>query len=141
MLGGIWALIADSVDSLYLKAVDRVSPQIADEHPGLSQTQLSRDKIHIVVAVGAGAPVSLTLLAHYVVDDIITAARLPGGMPLQDHRGFIHDGDDVPRAGWDTCRHTEEICKPMHGQLLCKNELGSILFTSLEAILKTNIIR
>lgn len=121
MLGGIRAFIADSIDSLYLEAVDCVCPQIADEHPGLSQTQLSWNEIHIVVTVGAGAAVSLTLLAHYVVDNVITAACLPGGMPLQDHRGLIYNGDHVPGAGWDTCRHKEKICKPVSVLLLCKN--------------------
>lgn len=107
MLGGIRALITDSIDGLYLKAVESVSPQVAYEHAGVSQTQLPRDKIHVVVAVGAGAPVGATLLAHYVVDDIVAATRLPGGMPLQDHRGLIHNGDHVPRARRDTCKCTE----------------------------------
>lgn len=113
MLCGIRALIADSIDSLYLEAVEGVSPQVADEHPGLSQTQLSRDEIHVVVTVGAGAPVGPALLAHYVVNNIITAARLPGSMPLQDHRSFIHNGDYIPWAGWNTCRHTGQRCKPV----------------------------
>ena len=108
MLGGIRALITNSVDSLYLEAVESVSPQVAYEHPGLGQTQLPRDKVHVVVAVGAGAPVGPALLAHYVVDDVAAAARLPGAMPLQDHGGFIHNGDHVPRAGWDTCECTEK---------------------------------
>lgn len=104
MLGRVRALIADSIHSLYLKAVEGVSQQVADEHPGVSQTQLSRDEVHIVVAVGARAPVGPALLAHYVVDDVFTAARLPGRMPLQDYRGFVHNGDHIPWAWWDTCR-------------------------------------
>lgn len=105
MLGRVRALIADAINSLYLKAVKGVSQKVADEHPGFCQTQLSRDEVHVVVTVGAGAPVSPALLAHYVVNDIITAACLPGRMPLKDHRGFVHNGDHVSGAGWDTCRH------------------------------------
>lgn len=110
MLCGVRALIADSVDSLYLKAVEGVSPQVADEHPGVSQTQLSRDEIHVVVTVGAGAAVSPALLAHYVVNNIITTSCLPGSVPLQDHGCFIHNGDHIPWARWDTCRHTGQKC-------------------------------
>ena len=112
MLGRVRALIADAVDGLYLEAVDGVSPQVADEHPGLRQAQLARDEVHIVVAVGAGAPVGPALLAHYVVDDIIAPARLPGRVPLQDHRGFVHNGDHIPRAGWDTYGHAGKRCWP-----------------------------
>lgn len=82
MLGRIGALITNAIDSLDLEAVEGVSQQVADEHSGLGQTQLSRDEIHVVVAVGAGAPVCPTFLAHYVVDDVVTATRLPRGMPL-----------------------------------------------------------
>lgn len=96
VLSRIWALVADSIDSLDLKAVEGVSPQIADEDPGLSQTQLTRHKVHVVVAVGAGAPICPALLAHYVVDDIIAATRFPWRMPLQDHGGFIHNGNHIP---------------------------------------------
>lgn len=110
MLSWVWALVADPVDSLYFKAVKGVSQQVADEHPGFCQTQLSRNKFHVVVAVGAGTPVGPALLAHNVVDDIIPAARLPGRMPLQDHRGFIHDRDHIPRAGWDTYRQKQYVC-------------------------------
>lgn len=84
MLSGVGALVADAVDSLYLKAVERVGQQVADEHPGFRQAQLPRDEVHVVVAVGARAAVGAALLAHDVVDHIVAAARLPGGMPLQD---------------------------------------------------------
>lgn len=112
MLGRVRALIADAVDRLYLEAVEGVSPQVADQHPGLRQAQLARDEVHVVVAVGAGAPVGPALLAHYVVDDIFAAARLPGRVPLEDHRGFVHNGNHIPRAGWDTYGHAGKRCRP-----------------------------
>lgn len=84
MLSGVGALVADAVDSLYLKAVERVGQQVADEHPGFCQAQLPWDEVHVVVAVGAGAAVGAALLAHDVVDHVVAAACLPGGMPLQD---------------------------------------------------------
>jgi len=102
VLGRVRALVAHCVHSLYFKAIERVSPQVANEHSGVSQAQLPRDEVHVVVAVGAGAPVGPALFAHDVVDDVLAAAGFPGRMPLQDHRGFVHDGDHVPRAGWDT---------------------------------------
>lgn len=105
MLGRVWAPIADSIDSLNLEAIEGVSQQVADEHPGLSESQLSRDKLHVVIAVGAGAPVSSALLAHDVVDHVIAAARLPGRVPLQDHWSLIHNGDNIPRTRWHTCGH------------------------------------
>lgn len=108
MLRGVWTLIADTIDRLYLEAVDCVSQQVADEHPGLSQTQLSGNKLHVVVAVGTGPPVGLALLAHYVVDDVIATARLPGRMPLQDHGGLIDDGDHISRAGRNACRYKKK---------------------------------
>lgn len=51
MLCWVWALVADTVDSLYLKAIEGVSQQVTDEDPGLCQTQLSSNKVHIVIAV------------------------------------------------------------------------------------------
>lgn len=51
VLGGVWTLVADTVDSLYLKAVERVGQQVADEHPGFRQAQLAGDKVHVFVAV------------------------------------------------------------------------------------------
>lgn len=104
MLRRIRALVADAVDSLDLKAVEGMRQQVADEHPRFGQAQLSRDEVYIVVAVGAGPSVSTALLADDVVHDITAAAGLPGRVPLEDHRGLVDDGDDVPRAGGDACR-------------------------------------
>lgn len=104
MLRRIRALVADAVDSLDLKAVDGMRQQVADEHPSFGQAQLSRDEVHIVVAVGAGPSVSAALLAHDVVHDVTAAAGLPGRVPLEDHRGLVDDGDHIPRAGGDACR-------------------------------------
>lgn len=113
MLRRVRAPIAHSIDSLYFKAVESVRPEVADEHPGVSQTQLPRDEVHVVVAVGAGATVGPALFANDVVDDVFAAARLPGRMPLQDHRRFVHYGDDIPRAGRDTWRaHGNSRCNP-----------------------------
>lgn len=101
MLRRIRALVADAVDSLDLKAVEGMRQQVANEHPSFGQAQLSRDEVHIVVAVGAGPSVSAALLAHDVVHDVAAAAGLPGRVPLEDHRGLVDDGDHVPRAGRD----------------------------------------
>lgn len=101
MLRWIRALVADAVDSLDLKAVEGMRQQVADEHPGFGQAQLSRDEVHIVIAVGAGPSVGAALLAHDVVHDVAAAAGLPGRVPLEDHRGLVDDGDHVPRAGGD----------------------------------------
>lgn len=100
MLCRIRALIADCIDSLYLKAVQSVSQQVADEHPGLSQTQLFRNEVHVVVTMRAGASVSSALLADDVVADVVTAARFSRSVPLQDHRGFVHDRNHISGAGW-----------------------------------------
>lgn len=101
----VGALVADAVDGLDLEAVEGVGQQVADQHPALGQAQLPRDEVHVVVTVGAGPPVGTALLAHDVVDDVTAAARLPGRVPLQDHRGLVDDGDHVPGAGGDACRH------------------------------------
>lgn len=103
MLRRIRALVADAVDSLDLKAVEGMCQQVADEHPSFGQAQLSRDEVHIVIAVGAGPSVSAALLADDVVHDVTAAAGLPGRVPLEDHRGLVDDGDHVPRAGGDAC--------------------------------------
>lgn len=104
MLSRVWALVTDAIDGLDLKAVEGVRQQVADEHPRIGQAQLSGDEVHVVVAVGAGPSVSTALLAHDVVHDVAPAARLPGGVPLEDDRGLVDDGDHVPRAGGDACR-------------------------------------
>lgn len=112
MLRRVRALVADAVDSLDLKAVEGVRQQVADQHPAFSQAQLSRDEVHVVVAVGAGPSVGAALPAHDVVHDVAAAARLPGGVPLQDHRGLVDDRDHVPRAGGDACRQRETRDSP-----------------------------
>lgn len=129
MLGRVRALVADAVDGLDLEAVEGVGPQVADEHPGLLQTQLSGNKVHIVVAVRAGTPVGAALLADNVVDDVLAAAHLPGGVPLEDHRGFIHDGDHVPGAGWNACGHEgkrpqSSTCIDSHPATITRRERG-----------------
>lgn len=116
VLSGIWTLVADAVDSLYLKAVERVGQQVADEHPGVRQAQLARDKVHVFVTVRAGAPVSAALLAHDVVNHVVAAARLSGGVPLKDDRGLVNDGNHVARAGRDTCAHQKKKKKTAEGQ-------------------------
>lgn len=85
VLRRVRALVADAVDSLDLKAVEGVSQQVADQHPAFGQAQLSRDEVHVVIAVGAGPSVGAALLAHNVVHDVAAAARLPGGVPFEDH--------------------------------------------------------
>lgn len=112
VLRWVRALVADAVDRLDLKGVEGVSQQVADEHPAFGQAQLSRDEVHVVVAVGAGPSVGAALLAHNVVDDVAAAACLPRGVPLEDHRGLVDDGDHVPRAGGDACRRTERRNSP-----------------------------
>lgn len=112
MLGRIWALVADAVDSLDLKAVEGMRQQVADEHPSFGQAQLSRDEVHILVTVGAAPSVGTALLAHDVVHDVAAAARLPWGVPLEDHWGLVDDGNHVPRAGGDACRQKGRCDSP-----------------------------
>lgn len=107
VLGWVWALVADAVDSLDLEAVEGVRQQVADQHPAFGQAQLSRDEVHIVLAVGAGSSVSTALFAHDVVHNVATAARLSGRVPLEDYRGLIDNRDHVPWAGGDACRQRE----------------------------------
>ena len=107
MLGRVRALVGDPIYSLYLEAVQRVSPQVTDEHPGLCQAKLPRHKLHIVITVRAGTAGRTTLLTHDVVDHILTTARLPGRVPLQDHRSLVHDGDHVPRARGNAYKQTQ----------------------------------
>lgn len=107
VLGRVGALVGDAIDSVYLKGVRGVGPQVTDEHPGLCQAKLPRHKLHVVVAVRAGTAVRTTLLTHDVVDHILTTARLPGPVPLQDHRSLVHDGDHVPRARGNAYKQTQ----------------------------------
>lgn len=97
------ALAGYAIDRLDLEGVGGVSPEVADEDAGVSEAQLARDKVHVVVAAGAGAPVRAAFLAHDVVGDIVPAARLPRRVPLQDDGRLIDNGDDVAGPGWDTC--------------------------------------
>lgn len=108
VLGRVWALIGHSINSLDLERVESVCPQVADDHPGVCEAQLLRHKVHVVVAVRAGPPVRPALLTHDVINHVLPAAGLAGRVPLQDHGGLVHDGDDVPRAGWNACGGMEE---------------------------------
>lgn len=116
MLGRVGALAGDAVHSLNLEGVQRVRPQAADEDPRLREAQLPRDKLHAVVARRARAPVRSTLPAHYVVDHILAAARLPWRVPFQRHRRLINDRDDVAGARRDTCAHNH---KSLGSRTLC----------------------
>lgn len=103
VLGRVRALAGHAVDSLDLKHVGRVRPQAADEHARVTEAQLPRHELHIVVARRARPPVGAALAAQHVVDHVLTGPRLSRRVPLQDHRGLIHDRDDVPRARGNTC--------------------------------------
>ena len=104
VLGRVGTLVAYSVDGLDFKSVERVGQQVADEGARLRQAHLPRHKIHVVVAVRAvRLPVGAAFLAHNVVDHIVATARLARGVPLQDHRRLVDDGDDVARCRGDTC--------------------------------------
>lgn len=106
VLGRVGALVGDPIYSLYLEAVERVSPQVTDEHPGLSQALLPGHILHVVITVGAQRPIRTALPAHDVVSDVIAGASLPRRVPLQDHRGLVDDGDDIPGTRGDTCKRT-----------------------------------
>lgn len=122
MLRRIRALVADTVDSLDLKAVEGMRQQVADEHPSFSQAQLSRDEVYIVVAVRASPSVGTALLAHDVVHNVAAAASLPGRVPLEDHRGFVDDGDHVPRAGGDAYRQKGRCDSPRTAGKSCQRD-------------------
>lgn len=96
------ALVGNPIDGLDLEGVGRVCPQAADEDPGPREPQLPGDKVHVVIAAGAGASVRAALLADDVVGDIVPTARLPRRVPLQDDGRLVDDGDDVAGTGWDT---------------------------------------
>lgn len=101
------ALVGNPIDSLDLKGVGRVCPQVADEDPGLRQPQLPGDKVHVVIAAGAGASVRPALLADDVVGDIVPTPCLSWRVPLQDDGCLVDDGDDVAGTRWDTCSKGE----------------------------------
>lgn len=94
-MGRIRALVGDTVDRLDLKGVESVCQQVTDEDSGFGQSQLPGLKFHVIVAMGAGTAVRLTFLTNDIVHDIVTAARLTRRVPLQSHRGLVHNGDDV----------------------------------------------
>jgi len=112
------ALVGNPVDSLDLKGVRCVGPQAADEDSGFRQPQLPGDKVHVVIAAGAGASIRPALLADDVVGDIIPTPRLSRRVPLQDDGRLVDDGDDVAGAGWDTCEEGECL-----RQVLAQNAL------------------
>lgn len=76
------ALVGNSVDSLDLKGIWCVSPQVADEDPSICEAQLPWYKFHIVITTGAATAIRPTLLADNVVGHIITTACLSRWMPF-----------------------------------------------------------
>lgn len=82
MLRWEWAFVGNSIDSLDLKGIWRMGPQVADKDPGFREAQLPWHKLHIVITAGAATAVRPTLLADNVVGHIITTSRLPGWVPF-----------------------------------------------------------
>ena len=62
---------------------------------GVSQSQLTWDKLHVVSTAGAATSPTATALTYDVVDDIFPAAAFLWRAPLQPKRSLIHYGDDI----------------------------------------------
>lgn len=85
MLRWVRAFVGHAVDGLDLKRVQCVCQQVTDEHPSVSEAQLTRCKLYAVIAVRARAPLRAALLTHDVIHHVSTASGLTGRMPLQGH--------------------------------------------------------
>ncbi len=72
-----------------------MSQEVADVDAGVGQSQLTRDKLHVVSTAGAAAPPTATALTYDVVDNILSATALLWWAPLQPQRCLVHNGDDV----------------------------------------------
>ncbi|KAL7851002.1 hypothetical protein AOLI_G00213580 [Acnodon oligacanthus] len=51
VLGWVRTLIGHSIDRLDLERVECMRPQVADDHPGVSEAQLPGSKVHVVIAM------------------------------------------------------------------------------------------
>lgn len=96
-MGRVGALAGDAIHRLDLEGVLGVGHQVADVDASLSEAQLARHELHVVVAARAQPPLHAALLADDVVEQVIPPARVLWLAPLQHQRRLIHVGDD---AAW-----------------------------------------
>lgn len=112
ILWWIRTLVRHPVNGLYFKGVLGVSKEVADVDTGVSQAQLTRNKLDIVSAPGAATPPAAAALTYDVVDHIFSATTLLRWVPLQPQRGLIHYGDDILRSWWNSWRgENHRYCK------------------------------
>lgn len=108
VLWWIRTLVRHSIDSLYFKGVLGVSQEVTDVDWGVRQSQLTRDKLHVVSTAGAAPPPTATALTYDVVDNIFSSTTLVRWAPLQPQRGLIHYGDDVLWSWWNSWKRKGE---------------------------------
>lgn len=104
VLWWIRTLVRHSIDGLYFKSVLGVSKEVTDVDTGVSQAQLTWNKLDIVSAPGAATPPTATALTYDVVDHIFSTTTLLRRVPLQPQWGLIHYGDDILWSWWNSWR-------------------------------------
>lgn len=88
-------MVGHPIDSLYFKGVLCVSQEVAYVDAGVGESQLTRDKLHVVPTAGAAATPTAAAFTYDVVDNVFSASTFLWGAPLQPQRGLIHNGNDI----------------------------------------------